>query len=342
MEIKQKFIPNAKLKLMDQVRQVLRYYHYAYRTETSYCDWIVRFIRFHGAKRHLREMGKEEIEAFLSHLATREKVSASTQRQALNAIIFLYRYVLLQPVEGEIAQVRAKRHPNVPVVMTQGEVKKVLDEMSGTHLLMAKMLYGCGMRLMECVRLRVQDLDFERKSVYVREAKGGKGRRTLFPKAVRDEMKRHLERVQRLHQEDLEKGFGEVHMPEALARKYPKAGREFRWQYVFPSKTLSVDPRTGVTRRHHVLESGLQKAVKTAVNRAGIMKRVSCHTFRHCFATHLLENGVNIRMVQELMGHADVKTTEIYTHVMQKNLDAVASPLDNLMYPKVAPVRVTS
>jgi integron integrase len=214
--------------------------------------------------------------------------------------------------------------------MTQGEVGKVLGEMTGLHLLMAKLLYGGGLRLMECVRLRVQDLDFERNFVYVRAGKGGKDRATLFPKTIHSEMKQHLEKVRRLHDQDLEEGHGEVYLPEALTKKYRGAPKEFRWQYVFPSKTVSTDPRTGAVRRHHVLESGLQKAVKVAVDRARITKRVSCHTFRHCFATHLLENGVNIRVVQELMGHADVKTTEIYTHVMQKDLNAVVSPLDNM------------
>ena len=330
MESKVKFRPDTGLKLMEQVRQVLRTYHYAYRTEQTYCDWIVRFVRFHGSKRHPKDMGKSEVEAFLSHLASEGKVSASTQRQALNAIVFLYRDVLDLPIQGEIAPVRAKRHARVPVVMTQGEVQRVLREMQGTHLLMAKLLYGGGLRLMECVRLRIRDLDFERGLVYVRAAKGGKDRTTVFPKAIHDDLKQHLDKVRRLHENDLEEGRGEVYMPEGLARKYRGAAKEFRWQYVFPSKSLGKDPRTGVTRRHHVLESGLQKAVKVAVDRAGIQKRVSCHTFRHCFATHLLENGVNIRVVQELMGHADVKTTEIYTRVMQKDVSAVVSPLDQL------------
>jgi integron integrase len=330
MENKPKFKPDRNLKLMDQVRQVLRYYHYAYRTEQTYGDWILRFIKFHGGKTHPKEMGKTEIESFLSHLATQGKVAAATQRQALNAIVFLYRDVLLQPIEGDIAPIRAKRHPRVPVVLTQTEVKRVLSFMSRTHLLMAKMLYGCGLRLMECVRLRVQDLDFSRGLVYVRDGKGGKDRVSLFPKALQVELQLHLDKVKALHEQDLAEGHGEVHLPDALARKYPKAGRDFRWQYVFPSKNLSSDPRSDRVRRHHVMESGLQKAVKLAVERAGITKRVGCHTFRHCFATHLLENGVNIRQVQELMGHADLKTTEIYTHVMETNLAALASPLDRL------------
>jgi integron integrase len=214
--------------------------------------------------------------------------------------------------------------------MSQTEVQKVLAQMAGTHLLMAQLLYGGGLRLMECVRLRVQDLDFERDLLYLRDAKGGKDRTTVFPVSLKSGLREHVDRVKQLHEQDLAAGYGGVYLPNALGRKYPRAEKEFGWQYVFPSKQLSTDPRSGIVRRHHVLESGLQKAVKKAVARAGIHKRVGCHTFRHSFATHLLENGVNIRVVQELMGHADVKTTEIYTHVMSKDIDAVASPLDAL------------
>ncbi|MBW2118352.1 MAG: integron integrase [Deltaproteobacteria bacterium] len=327
---KPKFRPDPQLRLLDQVRQVLRYHHYAYRTEQTYCDWIVRYVKFHGAKKHPREMGKAEIEAFLSHLATHGRVSASTQRQALNAIIFLYRSVLDKPIDGQIEPVKAKRHRSPPTVMTQREVQQVLSQMQGTHLLMAGLLYGSGLRLMECIRLRIQDLDFEGSKVYVRAGKGRKDRVTVFPKTIQEDLRIHLSRVKRLHDEDLSNGYGEVYLPGALERKYRNAAKEFRWQYVFPAKKLSKDPRAGKLRRHHVLESGLQKAVKIAVDRAGIMKRVGCHTFRHCFATHMLENGVNIRVVQELMGHADVKTTEIYTHVMKKDINAVTSPLDAL------------
>jgi len=330
MENKRKFRPDPNLKLMDQVRQVLRYHHYAYRTENTYCDWIVRYIKYFGAKKHPQDMGKTEIDAYLSHLATERKVSASTQRQALNAIIFLYRRVLDQPIEGQIEPTRAKRHPRPPMVMTKSEVRRVLAQMQGIHLLMAKMLYGAGLRLMECIRLRVQNLDFERNLIYVRGAKGNKDRTTLFPKSIQVEMRHQLEKVKRSHDEDLGQGYGGVYLPEALNRKYPHAAQEFRWQYVFPAKKRSVDPRTGVERRHHVLESGLQKAVKVAVDRAGITKRVGCHTFRHSFATHMLEDGVNIRVLQELMGHADVKTTEIYTHVMEKDISATLSPLDSM------------
>ena len=330
MENKKKFKPDSKLKLMDQVKQVMRYHHYAYRTEKTYSNWILRYIKFFGAKNHPKNMGKREIEEFLSHLATKENVSASTQRQALNAIVFLYRDVLDEPIGEQIEHVRAKRHRRPPVVMTQSEVKRVLENINGLHLLMAQLLYGSGLRLMECIRLRIQDLDFERNRIYIRAGKGGKDRTTIFPATIKSPLQHQLQKVEQLHNEDLKNGFGEVFMPEALGRKYRNAAKEFRWQYVFPAKKLSPDPRTGKLRRHHVLESGLQKAVKTAGDRACIIKRIGCHTFRHSFATHMLENGVNIRVVQELMGHADVKTTEIYTHVMEKDLNAVISPLDDL------------
>ena len=330
MENPKKFRPDPKLRLMDQVRQVLRYHHYAFRTEQTYCDWIMRYIRYHGSKTHPRNMGKKEIEAFLSHLAVQQKVAASTQRQALNAIVFLYKKVLDIPVDEKLEPVRAKRRPRPPVVMSRSEVAIVLGHMQGLHLLMAKLLYGSGLRLMECIRMRVRDLDFERKLVYVRASKGGKDRTTLFPESLHPLMKSQVEDVKKLHQQDLAQGYGEVYLPGALARKYPTAAKSLGWQYVFPSKTLSTDPRSGKTRRHHVLESGLQKAVKAAAAKAGLTKPIGCHTFRHCFATHLLEDGVNIRVVQELMGHADVKTTEIYTHVMEKDISAVRSPLDEL------------
>jgi integron integrase len=274
-------------------------------------------------------MGKPEIEAFLSHLATNRRVAASTQRQALNALIFLYRHVLDKPVEDKIAPVKAKRRRRPPVELTKNEVCQVLNQMRGTHLLMAKIMYGGGLRLMECLRLRVMDLDFAKAQVYVR-GKVGKDRLTILAPSINKELEKHLSRIKKLHEADLDAGHGKVYLPEALARKYRNAAREYRWQYVFPAKKLSKDPRSDVFRRHHVLESGLQKAVKVAVDRAGITKCVSSHTFRHSFATHLLEDGVNIRIVQELMGHADVKTTEIYTHVMEKDLQTVRSPLETL------------
>lgn len=325
------FRPNPALKLMDQVSQVLRYHHYAYATEKTYCSWIRQFIRFHGNTRHPATMGKMEIEAFLAHLAEHRKVAAATQKQALNAIVFLYKRVLLLPVDDHLEIVRAKRVTRVPTVLSQSEVHAVLYNLPGTYQLMGRLMYGTGMRLMECIRLRIKDIDFERGKLYIHMAKGGKDRATLLPLSVKEELAYHVSRVKRLHEEDLNEGFGEVYIPEALLRKYPGASRELGWQYVFPSKKRARDPVTGAIRRHHVLESGLQKAVKRAVRNAGITKRATSHTFRHSFATHLLENGVNIRAVQELMGHQDVKTTEIYTHVMDKGLNSIRSPLDVVM-----------
>ncbi|MFH7320537.1 integron integrase [Desulfurivibrio sp. D14AmB] len=330
MENKPKFRPNPSLKLMDQVREVLRYHHYAYRTETTYCQWILRYIRFHGGKTHPKLLGAPDVERFLSHLATNGKVAAATQRQALNAIVFLYRDVLDLPLEGKIAPARSKRQVRPPTVLTQEEVKRLFMVMDATHALMAKLLYGAGLRLMECIRLRIQDVDLGQGKIFVRGGKGGKDRVTILPGMVREELKTHIDRVILLHHADLEEGYGEVHLPDALARKYPRAAKETRWQYVFPAKKRSIDPRSGREMRHHIMESGLQKAVKLAADRAGIMKKVGCHTLRHSFATHMLENGVNIRVLQELMGHADVKTTEIYTHVMQRDIDALRSPLDHL------------
>ena len=329
MEEKGKFRPDPELKLLDQVREVLRYHHYAYRTEQTYCAWIVRFLRHYGMKRHPRDMGAREVERFLSHLATQGQVAASTQRQALNAIVFLYRDVLDQEL-GDIEPIRSKKQRKPPTVLTKKEVHEVLRCMEGTHQLMAQLLYGCGLRLMECIRLRIQDVDFGQGRVFVRGGKGNKDRTVVLPEAIRSRLADHIERVEVLHRSDLREGFGEVYIPEALARKYTNACRETGWQYVFPAKNRSVDPRSGRKMRHHVKESGLQKAVKTAVAKAGIRKRAGCHTMRHSYATHLLENGMNIRMVQELMGHASVETTEIYTHVMSKDLDDVKSPLDLL------------
>lgn len=330
MENKVKFKPNKDLKLMDQVRETLRYYQYAYRTEQAYCHWILQFIYFFGKKRHPLEMGEKEVERFLSNLAIKRDVSASTQRQALNALVFLYHDVLDRPLERKIAPIRSKKQKRPPTVLTTEEVQKVLTHLSGTHALMAKLIYGSGMRLMECVRLRIQDVDFGNDNIYIRAGKGGKDRTTLLPGNIREELKKQIERVKDLHRQDLEKGFGEVYLPPAQARKYPGSAKHTIWQYVFPSKNLSKDPRSGKVRRHHVLESGLQKAVKAAVKKAGIDKRATVHTLRHSFATHLLENGINIRVLQELMGHADVKTTEIYTHVMRKDVRSIKSPLDIL------------
>lgn len=330
MENKPKFRPNPKNKLMDQVREVMRYHHYAYRTESTYCQWILRFIDHYGAKQHPRTLGAKHVERFLSHLAEKEKVAVSTQKQALNALVFLYRNVLDKPLEGKIAPVRSKRPPRVPTVLTADEVRRLLMSMQGTHALMAKLLYGSGLRLMECIRLRIQNVDFGQKLIYVRDGKGGKDRSTILPDNLLPDLQGQIDEAASLHHKDRHEGFGEVYLPEALARKYPNAACETVWQYVFPAKKRSIDPRSGKERRHHVLESGLQKSVKRAAAKADIRKRVTCHTLRHSFATHMLENGVNIRVLQKLLGHADVKTTEIYTHVMSKDISGLTSPLDSL------------
>jgi integron integrase len=325
-----KFTPNPGLKLMDQVRETLRYYHYARSTERTYCYWILKYVYFYGSQTHPKEMGAKEVERFLSHLATHGKVATSTQRQALNALVFLYREVLFLPLDNSIAPIRSKRKRHPPTVLTEKEVERVLEQMKGTHLLMAKLIYGSGIRLMECIRLRIQDIDFGQGQLFVRSGKGGKDRTTFLPRIVQDELFTHIERVKKLHRADIEDGFGEVYLPNALARKYRKAAWETPWQYVFPGKSRSIDPRSKKERRHHVLESGLQKAVKSAVRKTGIDKRATVHTLRHSFATHMLENGTNIRVLQELLGHADVKTTEIYTHVMRKDIDGLQNPLDRL------------
>jgi integron integrase len=315
---------------MDQVREVLRYYHYAYRTEQTYGHWILRYSHYFGGKTHPNRLGTQEVERFLSHLATEGKVSASTQRQALNALVFLYRDVLHKPLESEIAPVRSKRQPRPPTVLTQAEVQRLLAAMTGRHALMARLLYGGGLRLLECIRLRIQDVDFGQNLIFVRGSKGGKDRTSILPRNLRAALQAHIEAVKALHHQDLEEGFGEVYIPEALARKYPQAARESGWHWVFPARARSLDPRSGREMRHHVLDSGWQKAVKRAVEQAGLDKKVGCHTLRHSFATHRLENGVNIRVLQELLGHADVKTTEMYTHVMARDIRQLQSPLDRL------------
>ena len=329
MESQRKFRPNPKSKLMDQVREVLRYHHYAYRTEQAYTQWIRRFILFFGGKTHPRNLGARDIERFLSDLALNREVSISTQRQALNALVFFYREVLDIPLDENIQPARSKKKPNLPTVLGRGEIKRFFRHMEGIHALMAMIVYGSGLRLMECLRLRIKDIDFDRKRIHVL-GKGDKWRSTILPERIIPELRGHIERVKALHHRDLEEGFGEVYIPPALARKYRKAAMETKWQYVFPSKKRSIDPRSGRERRHHVKESGLQKAVKRAAYRAGIDKRVTCHTLRHSFATTMLENGINIRVLQELMGHADVKTTERYTHVMDKDIARISSPLEGL------------
>lgn len=315
-------------KILDRTRRVLRRKHYSYQTEKRYVSWIRRFILFHG-KRHPIHMGRAEIESYLSHLAEKENVSASTQNQALSAILFLYRSVLDKPPSFPIDAVRARRSRTVPTVLSRDEVRRVLSCLSGHHLLMVQLLYGSGLRASECVRLRVKDLDFALKQVVVRDGKGAKDRYTVLPQSVIDLLEIHIRRVKLIHERDLRTGNGLVHLPYSLSRKYPAADREWIWQYVFPSRRLTPDPRSGIVRRHHMSPSTLHKAVKGAARLARIDKRVTCHTFRHSFATHLLEDGYDIRTVQDLLGHKDVKTTMIYTHVLKRGGLAVRSPLDH-------------
>lgn len=314
-------------RLLDEVRRVLRTRHYSLHTEQVYVGWIRRFILANG-KRHPRDMGAPEVEAFLTGLATRGQVAASTQNQALAALLFLYRELLGIELPWLDNIRRAKKPERLPTVLTREEVAAMLGKMSGVTWLMAGLLYGAGLRLMECVRLRVQDVDFARREIVVRQGKGGKDRRTMLPALVADALQGQLAEARRLHGRDLDAGFGAVWLPHALERKYPNAAREWVWQYVFPASMRSVDPRSGVERRHHLDETVLQRAVKAAVRRAGIAKPATCHTLRHSFATHLLESGSDIRTVQELLGHRDVSTTQIYTHVLNRGGHGVLSPLD--------------
>ncbi len=317
----------AEKKLLDQVSDVLRVKHYSYRTEQTYVDWIRRYILFHN-KRHPRDMGEAEIQAFITHLATERNLSASSQNQALSAIIFLYRNVLGRELALPPEIIRAKKAGRLPTVLSKQEVLAVIGNMQGTPKLMAQLLYGSGLRLMECLRLRVKDIDFDNHQLIVRDGKGENDRTTMLPDALVAPLKEHLQRVRRIHQKDLDDGFGEVSLPYALERKYPNAPKEFAWQYVFPASVRSKDPISKRIKRHHLDESVLQRAVREAARLAKIDKPVSPHTFRHSFATHLLQNGYDIRTVQELLGHKNVQTTMIYTHVLQRGANAVKSPLD--------------
>jgi len=322
------FQPQSK-RLLDQVSEVMRYYHYSKRSEESYVRWIKQFILFNN-KRHPTEMGKQEIERYLSHLAVNKNVAVATQSQALNAIVFLYKKVLNLPVTDDLSPVRSKKQVRLPVVLSIGEMSSLLEAMAGTNQLMARIMYGGGLRLMELVRLRVKDIDFSNGYIVVRDGKGGGDRTTLLGDSIKDDLTAHLAKVKAFYEQDVLDGHANVYMPNALARKYPSAPRSWDWQYAFPSSKLSKDPRGGAIRRHHVNESNIQKAIRVAKNKVGLSKPTTPHTLRHSFATHLLEAGTNIRVVQKLLGHKDVKTTEIYTHVLQQQLHNVVSPLERL------------
>lgn len=314
-------------RLLDQMRARMRRLGMAKRSEEAYVGWIRRFILANG-KRHPAEMGPVEIERFLTGLAVQGKVAAATQNQALSALLFLYKQVLGVELPWLDGIERAKRPQRLPVVLSKLEVTALLGELTGLHWLMGSLLYGTGMRLMECVRLRAKDVDFERGEILVRQGKGAKDRRTMLPRSLAEPLRAQLLEAARIHQRDLAAGFGRVWMPDALARKFPGAAGDWGWQYAFPASTRSVDPRDGAERRHHVDESWLQRAVKAARDRAGIIKPATCHTLRHSFATHLLEAGQDIRTIQELLGHKDVATTQIYTHVLNRGGRGVLSPLD--------------
>lgn len=319
----------APPKLLDQVRDRIRVKHFSIRTEKQYVQWVKRFIYFHG-KRHPRDMGAAEVEAFLTDLAVTGGVSSSTQNQALSALLFLYREVLEITLPWLDNVTRAKASRRLPVVLTPAEVRSVLDRMDGTYGLMGRLLYGTGMRLMECARLRVKDVDFARNEILIREGKGGKDRVTMLPAALAAPLTDHLARRRLLYEDDLAQGMAEVWLPDALARKYPNAATAWAWQFVFCSGSYSTDPRSGRVRRHHIDEKLLQRAMKKAVLAARVAKPATPHTLRHSFATHLLEGGYDIRTVQELLGHSDVSTTMIYTHVLNKGGRGVTSPLDRL------------
>ena len=320
--------PTAPPRLLDRVRWHLRIKHYSLRTEQAYVDWIRRYVLFHG-KRHPDEMGEAQIAAFLSHLAIEGHVAASTQNQALSALLFLYQQVLDRKLESIAGVVRVRRPPKLPVVFTRDEVRRVINQLAGDYRLMGELLYGSGLRLMELLRLRVKDIDFGYNQILVRESKGMRERHTVLPNRLKQPLQLHLARVRELHRHDLARKAGAVYLPSALTRKYPKAARDWRWQYVFPAPKMSIDPRSGKVRRHHVAEKNLQNAVKIAIRAAGVPKAASCHTFRHSFATHLLERGSDIRTVQELLGHKDVSTTMMYTHVMNNPGIGIISPLDD-------------
>ncbi|MCW8962641.1 MAG: integron integrase [Gammaproteobacteria bacterium] len=335
MSTKQNRIPEGSVyhpkspRLMDQVSETMRYYHYSRSSINTYSKWIRAYIKFNNT-RHPKEMGKPEIDRFLSHLAINRNNSVSTQNLALNAIVFLYKHVLHLPVSEELTPVRSVKPTRLPVVLSQEEAQALLEQLQSTWGLVARVMYGGGLRQNEALKLRVQDIDFGNHLLMIRNGKGGKDRTTLLAPSLVEPVRQHLQKVRILFEEDLKNNQANVWLPDALARKYPRAPMSWDWQWIFPSANLSADPETGEIRRHHVHKTGLGKALRKAKQQAGINKRVTSHTLRHSFATHLLQSGTNIRVVQKLMGHADVKTTEVYTHVLEQNINAVTSPLENL------------
>ena len=320
---------NRRPNLLDMVREQMRRMNYSYRTEVSYVNWVRRFVEFHGM-RWPHVMGRPEVERFLNYLALELRITSSSQNQALQALRFLYFNVVKRDI-GLVDVHRARESKHIPEVFSRDEVARVLAHLDGIYRVMAGLLYGSGLRLMECLRIRTKDVDFDRRQICVRSGKGGKDRFTVLPEGLVVPLREQLARVRILHAEDLARGYGDVEMPFALARKYPAAARELQWQWMFPAPDVSRDPRSGVVRRHHLYERSLQRAVRRAIRAAGILKHASCHTFRHSFATHLIENGQDIRTVQDLLGHADVRTTQIYTHVLQTNALGVRSPADALL-----------
>jgi len=325
-------MPDLKSPFLNEVQNAIRVRHYSIRTEKAYLDWIKRFILFHD-KQHPDKMGEREVSAFLTDLVINRKVAAATQNQALNALNFLYRIVLERPLEN-IQAVRSKKPQKLPVVLTQNEIGLLLKQLDGHHWLAACLLYGSGLRLMECMRLRIMNLDFDHRAIYVINGKGAKDRIVTMPDELIIPLKRHMQSVKNMHIKDLNDGFGEVYLPHALARKYPSAGKQWAWQYLFPASKRSIDPRSEeakIVRRHHLNESALQRAIKYGIRKAKIQKPASCHTLRHSFATHLLERGADIRTVQEQLGHKDIRTTQIYTHVIQRGGNAVISPLGGVL-----------
>ncbi len=319
-------------KLLDEVRKVMRVNHYSIHTETTYCSWIKQYVKFHRMHDRSELMVKPEkkVEDFLGYLAIQRNVAISTQNQAMNALVFLYKRVLETPLEKRVDAIRSTKNKRIPVVLTQGEVKQMICLLEGVPQLIVKLLYGSGLRISEATRLRIQDIDFEYKQVTVRSGKGNKDRVTTFSANLIPLLKNHLTKVKVIHEQDLANGLGSVYLPYALNKKYPNAEKEWNWQYVFPARTLAIDPRSGIKRRHHIDQSVINKAIKQAVKTVGINKKVSAHTFRHSFATHLLQRGTDIRTIQALLGHNDLETTMIYTHVLNQGGQGVVSPLDDL------------